>query len=131
MPEFDYLQQNRWEFTEKCDGTNIRVSPCVFPDGRQVMRFGGRTDAAQIPTRLLTHLQSIFSFERFTDDGPTIFDQPFSADTMQGMLLNLKLDTNGGITIRKDIVKLNSAFQPDKVITRKEEKIKFQEIKPN
>jgi len=24
-PEFDYLQHNQWEFTEKVDGTNIRV----------------------------------------------------------------------------------------------------------
>ncbi|OGI61080.1 hypothetical protein A2814_01945 [Candidatus Nomurabacteria bacterium RIFCSPHIGHO2_01_FULL_38_19] len=61
--------------------------------------------------------------------GNFIFDQSFSEKTMQGMFLNIKLSIDGQMTIRKDIVKLNKAFQSDKVIEGKEEKVKFQEIK--
>jgi len=25
LPEFEYLQDNQWMFTEKVDGTNIRI----------------------------------------------------------------------------------------------------------
>ena len=55
MPEFEYLADNTWEYTEKIDGTNIRV---MF-DGQDIT-FGGKTDRAQIPVRLVTNLQSIF-----------------------------------------------------------------------
>ncbi len=58
--------------------------------------------------------------------GNFIFDQKFSKDTMQGMLLELKLYKSGDIKIKKDIVKLNNYFQPDKIIFGKEEKLKFQ-----
>lgn len=57
--------------------------------------------------------------------GNFIFDQGFSEDTMQGMLLEIKLNKNGNITIKKNILKLNKIFQPDKIIKGKEEKIKF------
>ena len=55
LPEFEYLAGNAWTFTEKVDGTNIRV---MFEDGR--LRFGGRTDAAEIPPPLLARLQQKF-----------------------------------------------------------------------
>ena len=55
MPEFEYLADTTWEFTEKVDGTNIRV---MF-DGESVV-FGGKTDAAQIPAFLVNRLQEIF-----------------------------------------------------------------------
>ncbi len=58
--------------------------------------------------------------------GNLIFDQAFSENTMQGVLLNVKLRRDGSMTVRKDIVKSNRAFQPDKVIEGKEEKVKFQ-----
>ncbi|HEV7702035.1 MAG TPA: CapA family protein [Candidatus Paceibacterota bacterium] len=63
--------------------------------------------------------------------GNFIFDQSFSASTMQGMLLNVKLGIDGTMTVRKDTVKLNSAFQPDQIVRGKEEKVKFQEVKAN
>lgn len=64
-PEFEYLFNNKWEWTEKVDGTNIRIynDPFVHPDDQ--VRFGGRTDNAQIPKELLTHLQSTFNVELF------------------------------------------------------------------
>jgi len=55
MPEFEYLKDNAWVFTEKVDGTNVRVAW----DGEQRI-FGGRTDNAQMPTFLLSHLQQLF-----------------------------------------------------------------------
>ena len=54
-PAFDYLQSNQWEFTEKVDGTNIRV---MF-NGRDIV-FGGKTDNAQIPAHLTNKLNDTF-----------------------------------------------------------------------
>ncbi len=62
--------------------------------------------------------------------GNFIFDQAFSVNTMQGMLLNIKLNRDGGMSVRKDIVKLSKAFKPETIIKGKEEKIKFAETKP-
>jgi hypothetical protein len=59
MPEIEFLSNNQWLFTEKIDGTNIRV----MWDGDTV-RFGGKTDKAQIPTFLLAKLQNIFVAEK-------------------------------------------------------------------
>lgn len=53
--EFEYLQDNLWSWTEKIDGTNIRV----MWDGQSI-RFGGKTDNAQIPVKLLTNLSDHF-----------------------------------------------------------------------
>ena len=41
LPEINYLAHNQWEFTEKVDGTNIRVmwSPTI-----KLLRFGGKSD---------------------------------------------------------------------------------------
>ena len=54
-PFFEYLKNNKWVFTEKVDGTNIRV----MWNGENVV-FGGKTDNAQMPTFLLYKLQSLF-----------------------------------------------------------------------
>ena len=55
LPEFEYLKDNEWVFTEKVDGTNIRV----MWNGENVV-FGGKTDNAQIPVTLLYKLQELF-----------------------------------------------------------------------
>lgn len=57
-PEFEYLKDCLWVFTEKIDGTNIRV----MWDGQNV-RFGGRTNLAQIHTFLLDFLLNHFTPE--------------------------------------------------------------------
>ena len=54
-PEIKYLKDNDWQFTEKVDGTNIRV----MWNGKEVV-FGGRSDDAQIYTPLLLRLQELF-----------------------------------------------------------------------
>jgi hypothetical protein len=54
-PEIEYLANCQWEWTEKVDGTNIRV---MF-DGERIT-FGGKSDNAQLPTKLLTRLEERF-----------------------------------------------------------------------
>lgn len=53
-PEIEYLKDNTWEFTEKVDGTNIRIE--FYPELQRVF-YKGRTERSQIPTALLTRLQ--------------------------------------------------------------------------
>ena len=55
MPEFEYLKDNQWVFTEKVDGTNIRI----MWNGKDVV-FGGKTENASIPVFLLYKLQELF-----------------------------------------------------------------------
>lgn len=55
-PEFEYLADNRWMFTEKIDGTNIRV--LIEPNGG--IGFAGRTDKATIPSYLKESLKNLF-----------------------------------------------------------------------
>ena len=55
LPEFGYLAMNKWRFTEKVDGTNIRI---MVKDGN--VTFGGKTDNAQIPAFLVDRLNQIF-----------------------------------------------------------------------
>lgn len=57
-PEFEKLAELDWYWTEKIDGTNIRV---VW-DGNRVV-FGGKSDNAQIPAKLLDHLRATFPEE--------------------------------------------------------------------
>lgn len=63
-----YLAKNDWYFTEKIDGTNIRI----HWDGHKV-EFGGRTDRAQIPKRLMEYLVNAFS----TVEAEEMFEQKF------------------------------------------------------
>jgi ATP-dependent RNA circularization protein (DNA/RNA ligase family) len=67
LPEFEFLQNNRWVFTEKVDGTNIRVIFNGFG-----ITFGGKTDRAEIPSFLVNRLNERFlpQLDRFTE----IFD---------------------------------------------------------
>jgi hypothetical protein len=60
-----------WNFTEKIDGTNIRV----IWDGFRV-KFAGRTDNAQIPPKLLDYLYSQFG----GPDNEKLFEQKFDKD---------------------------------------------------
>lgn len=49
-------------FTEKIDGTNIRVS---YDFESKVLRFDGKTDNAQIPAKLYAALQNMFTDHMF------------------------------------------------------------------
>ena len=59
-PEFEYLKDNTWVFTEKVDGTNIRVQ---WNDVQ--VTFAGKTDRADIPPFLLKKLDGLFQPEAF------------------------------------------------------------------
>lgn len=50
------LKDIEWEFTEKIDGTNIRI----YWDGHKV-NYYGRTDKAQIPSQLMNKLIELFA----------------------------------------------------------------------
>lgn len=82
-PELDYLKSNDWVFTEKVDGTNIRI----MWDGEK-MRFGGRTDNAQIPTFLYDRLGDLFSetllLDKFGDAEVVLFGEGFGARIQKG-----------------------------------------------
>ena len=65
-PTIAYLKDNMWLFTEKVDGTNIRI----HWDGHKV-EFGGRTDKAQIPGPLLNKLNEMF----MTTEAEELFEQ--------------------------------------------------------
>lgn len=67
-PTIEYLAYLDWEWTEKIDGTNIRV----MWDGHSVT-FGGRTDNASIPADLVTKLNELFGGET----NAQIFEQAF------------------------------------------------------
>lgn len=57
-PEFDMLKDMNWEWTEKVNGTNVRV----IWDGHKVS-FGGRGNDAQMPIKLLDTLKQMFPEE--------------------------------------------------------------------
>lgn len=66
-PEFEFLSENEWIFTEKVDGTNIRI----MWDGARAT-FGGRTDNAQLYAPLVEKLQGYFYAGAMSE----IFDGP-------------------------------------------------------
>ena len=63
-----YLANNDWYFTEKIDGTNIRI----HWDGHKV-EFAGRTDRAQIPKSLMDYLANTFG----SMEAEEMFEQKF------------------------------------------------------
>lgn len=68
-PELRYLAHNRWLWTEKVDGRNIRVTW----DGDGWIGWEGKTDDAQTPATLVHRL-----YEMFTERLPlfSIFEGP-------------------------------------------------------
>lgn len=82
LPEFEYLRKNEWLFTEKVDGTNIRVYGTI--DGR--VRLAGRTDNAQMPTFLFDRLVELFPPEKFAPytNGITLYGEGYGARIQKG-----------------------------------------------
>lgn len=86
-PELEYLANVPWVWTEKVDGTNIRV----IWDGHAVS-FGGRTDKAQIPANLVNRLNDLFGgtnkeeiFEQKFGETPVIlFGEGFGEKIQKG-----------------------------------------------
>lgn len=82
--ELKYLANLEWEFTEKIDGTNIRVD---FAGTGFGVEFGGRTDNAQVPTKLLKYLQGTFQPENFWNaelPALTLYGEGYGAGIQKG-----------------------------------------------
>lgn len=88
-PEFELLKNIEWTFTEKVDGTNIRI----IWDGHTVV-FGGRTDNAQIPSHLVTKLNELFMGTRMEQ----VFEQVFGGTKaiLFGESFGAKIQKGGG-----------------------------------
>lgn len=85
QPEVEYLAGNPWTFTEKVDGTNIRV----YFDGF-TFRYGGRTDNASIPAPLVSRLNERFlpqvdvMREGFSDGGIVLYGEGYGPKIQKG-----------------------------------------------
>ena len=93
----EYIRNLEWIFTEKIDGTNVRV----HWDGHKVS-FGGRTDNAQMPIPLLEKLQELFG-------GPVneeLFEQKFgeSPVTFYGEGYGGKIQKGSGYKPTQDFI---------------------------
>lgn len=64
----EYLKDNKWQFSEKVDGCNIRI----MWDGHKI-KFGARTDDGQIPALLTNRLIELFAGEK----NEQLFEQKF------------------------------------------------------
>ena len=64
MQELEYLANNMWEFTEKVDGTNIRLVATLHNDDLIIV-VAGKTNNAQIPKPLLASIQLLVEDEDF------------------------------------------------------------------
>lgn len=98
-PEFEFLADKPWQWTEKIDGTNIRVmwypqgSTKTTPDGANdrlgpLVEFGGKTDNAQIPAKLIAVLQNLFPVEKmqaaFPDNPMCLYGEGYGAGIQKG-----------------------------------------------
>lgn len=107
QPEFEYLADNKWEFTEKVDGTNIRVYLERRGDYTFV-EYKGRSDNASIPKPLLTYLEETFPaampWEADKGRGYLIgrwmFDNDLTSVTLYGEGYGPKIQSGGNY--RKD-----------------------------
>jgi len=80
---FGLLKDLEWTFTEKIDGTNIRIG---WNNIAGDVTFGGRTDNADIPGQLATYMAEHFGFERmFKLSGPvTLIGEGFGGKIQKG-----------------------------------------------
>ena len=85
----EFLKDIEWEFTEKIDGTNIRI----IWDGHKVSYYG-RTDKAQIPTQLMNKLIELFG----GNINEEMFEQKFGATPVMliGEGYGAKIQKGGG-----------------------------------
>ena len=84
LPEFGYLQDRDWIWTEKVDGTNIRL----HWNGSK-LTIGGRTDNAQVPASLVAKLGPLSDpglwHSIFPDaDDVTVYGEGYGAKIQSG-----------------------------------------------
>ena len=108
-PTVEFLKDNLWQFTEKIDGTNIRI----LWDGHKVS-FGGRTDKAQIPAELTNRLIELFGGEI----NEQLFEQKFGETEVMlcGEGYGAKIQNGGAYKDKQDFilfdVMINGNWQP-------------------
>ena len=82
-PEFEYLKDAAWVFSEKVDGSNTRV----HWDGG-ASQFGGRTDNAQLHNGLVQHLRDTLTDTNlasvFGKDAATLYGEGYGASIGKG-----------------------------------------------
>ena len=61
LSEFELLKDIQWEWTEKIDGTNIRVLYYSHPLVEKKIEFKGKTDKAEVSRHLLLKLMARFN----------------------------------------------------------------------
>ena len=85
----EFLKDIEWEFTEKIDGTNIRI----IWDGHKVSYYG-RTDKTRIPTQLMNKLIELFG----GNINEEMFEQKFGATPVMliGEGYGAKIQKGGG-----------------------------------
>lgn len=89
LPEFEYLKDNIWTFTEKVDGTNIRImlETNLHPYGQSSLKIGGKTDNASIPSFLYDKLNEIFDADKLAEqfhDGVCLYGEGYGAKIQKG-----------------------------------------------
>ena len=105
----EFLKDNMWEFTEKVDGTNIRI----IWDGHKVS-FAGRTDKAQMPVELGNRLFELFGGEA----NEQLFEQKFGGTpvTLYGEGYGSGIQKGGLYSQTQEFilfdVKINDNWQP-------------------
>jgi len=82
-PEIEFLKDSRWIWEEKIDGTNIRA---IWENGK--IRYGGKTENAQIPAFLLDDMNKMFSVEKmrevFKDDAVCLYGEGYGKKIQSG-----------------------------------------------
>lgn len=100
LPEFEYLASNIWVYTEKVDGTNIRIE---YTPGLPPL-IKGKTDNAQIPPFLYEKLQDIVSreYQTIVDLFPVVsIDSP--QVVLYGEGYGAKIQKGGGNYIKDGV----------------------------
>lgn len=109
----EFLKNIDWEFTEKIDGTNIRV----YWDGHKV-QYLGRTDKAQIPSQLMNRLIELFG----GDVNEEIFEQHFGENEVMliGEGYGAKIQSGGDYRSDNDFILfdvcINGNYQPREAV---------------
>ena len=98
LPEFEYLASNSWTFTEKVDGTNIRV----LWNGYEV-DFKGKTDNAQIPPFLEAKLIDIFNNDIENKMYGEVFKNQLEEVILYGEGYGAKIQKGGGNYIKDGV----------------------------
>lgn len=76
LPEFELLRDIQWVWTEKVNGTNIRI---LFWEGdTSILKYAGKTDKAELPSHLLNYLENTFTIEKL--------ESIFKSSPEQGLL---------------------------------------------